>query len=359
MAKVKVPEPRKLPSGNWFIQLRLGGKSYSFTDKSKSTCKNKAGRFKTSYNLGLIEEKRETNKTNDTLEKVIQDYIDSRKATLSPSTITGYQQILRNRLFKYKKISPTAIKDWQQVIDDEVDDGVSAKTIKNTWSLVAASLKRAKISVPTVTLPKVMPAVRPWLDADQIPIFVKAVKGNPCEISALLALHSLRRSEILYLSWDNIDLDKGLIHVEGTAVPGEKNELKYRNTTKTAKSHRTVPIMIPELKTALEAIPEEKRQGRIYNSYQNLLWEQINEVCDKAGLPRVGVHGLRHSFASLAHHVGLDELTAMQLGGWERAETMHRIYVHIAEKDRLDAVNKMAEFYGFSQSGNENANDDC
>lgn len=30
-AKVKVPTARKLPSGNWFVQLRLDGKSISIT----------------------------------------------------------------------------------------------------------------------------------------------------------------------------------------------------------------------------------------------------------------------------------------------------------------------------------------
>lgn len=85
----------------------------------------------------------------------------------------------------------------------------------------------------------------------------------------------------------------------------------------------------------------------------NTIWSQINRVCKGAGLPLVGVHGLRHSFASLAHHIGLPEKEAMLIGGWEDAQTMHKIYTHIADADRVKAENMMAAFY---KNANENAN---
>ena len=222
---------------------------------------------------------------------------------------------------------------------------MTAKTIRNAWSLLASSLEHAKLDVPNVKLPTKITASRPWLDADQIKLFVKAIRGNPCEIPMLLGLHSLRRSEIFGLMWEKIDLKKGVIKVEGSVVQDEHSKQVFKETNKTKNSRRTIPIMIPRLKELLEAVPKSKRTGRIYTLPQNTLWKEINSVCEQNGLPLVGVHGLRHSYASLAHHVGLPEQEAMLIGGWEDAATMHRIYEHISAADKLKAENKISQFF--------------
>lgn len=347
---MKLPEPKKLPSGNYNIMLRLGGKNYSITEANPTECTNKARLIKAEYKAG----KRISyqNRNDPTIREILDQYIASRKAVLSPSTIRGYQTIADNRFSSYKEKRPSAIKNWQTVINDEVKNGVSAKTIKNSWSLLAAALEFADIPVPAVKLPAVMPATRPWLDADQVKVFVSAVKGQDCEIPALLALHSLRRSEIVGLQWSKVDLDNRTIRVEGSTVFNENNELRYKETNKSKNSRRTVPIMIPELKTALEAIPEDQRTGSLVNCNPNTIWAQINRVCEQNNLPSVGVHGLRHSFASLAHHVGLPEQEAMLIGGWEDAQTMHKIYEHISAADRLKSENKLAAFF---KNADENA----
>jgi integrase len=78
----------------------------------------------------------------------------------------------------------------------------------------------------------------------------------------------------------------------------------------------------------------------------NSVNKRINTVCRSAGLPEVGMHGLRHSFASLAYHVGVGELETMRLGGWSDPNTMRRIYRHLSEKDKDAAAQKIAAFFG-------------
>ena len=346
---MKVPAPRKLKSGHWFIQLRLNGESIPVTAATKTECKNIAELIKAEHNSG----KRIISESDKTIADIVAAYIHSREAVLSPATIAGYNTIKDNRFKAYMNKRPSAIKDWQKLINDEVNTGISARTLKNSWALIAAALKDNNINVPPVKLPQIIQASRPWLDAEQIKTFVKAVKGDDCEIPALLALHSLRRSEILALTYDKIDLNNNTIRVEGSAVPGAKGKLVYKETNKTKNSRRIVPIMIPALKDALLAIPEEQRIGSIYNHYQNSLWRSINRICKENNLPEIGVHGLRHSFASLAHHVGMPEQEAMLIGGWEDAKTMHKIYEHISAADRIKAENKIAAFF---QNANENAN---
>ena len=350
---MKVPKPRKLPSGNWFIQLRLNGVSVPVTAASEKDCIRQAELIKAEHRAGRRIE-RVNKKEEPTLQQIIDKYIESREVVLSPATITGYKVIQRNRFKGYMQKKPSTITNWQTVINDEAKLGISAKTLKNSWALIVSAMEYSGLKTPPVKLPQVVQATRPWLDAEQVKTFVKAVKGHDCEIPALLALHSLRRSEILGLTWEKVDLDNNVIHVEGSAVPDEHNKLIYKETNKTKNSRRNVPIMIPALKDAMLAVPAAQRTGLIYTRYRNTMWRDINNICEANGLPKVGVHGLRHSFASLARHVGLDERDAMLIGGWEDAQTMHNIYEHISEADRLKSQNKITAFF---QNTNENANE--
>lgn len=360
---MKVPEPRKLSSGTWFIQLRLNGVSVPVTAATDTECRHKAELIKAEWRNG----KREISKKEKlpTAATLLQNYIDSRRSVLSPSTIRGYNTIKDTRFQSVMEKRIDEIKDWQKVINQEVDSGadgkaIKGKTIKNAWGLMSSALKYAGYPVPDVKLPQVVQATRPWLDPNQIKVFVKAVHGADVEIPALLALHSLRRSEIAGLTWEKVDLENKLIRVEGSSVRGEDSKFVYKETNKSKKSRRQVPIMIPELKAALEAIPEDDRSGIVVKCNPNTIWARVNRICEVNGLPQVGVHGLRHSFASLAHHVGLPEEEAMLIGGWEDAKTMHKIYTHIADADRLKAQNLMAAFYETkaenTPSENQNAN---
>ena len=213
---MKIPEPKKLPSGSYNIMLRLGGENISITRSTSRECKNDAQLIKSEYLAG-----KRVRKCNETLDVVLKKFIDSRRSILSPSTINGYECVRKNRFKQYMQKKISDITDWQEVINGEVEDGVSPKTIRNSWGLVCSALGYIKLPIPNVKLPTVMPATRPWLTADQIKTFVSAVHGHPVEIPALLMLHSLRRSEVLGLDWKNIDLDARTISVVETAVVGE------------------------------------------------------------------------------------------------------------------------------------------
>lgn len=336
---MKVPKARKLSSGKWFIQLRLNGESVPVTASTEKECIRIAALVKAEYMAG----KRIVNdKSNITLEQAITNYINSKKNTLSPATIRGYNAIKRNRLqsVMHKRIKD--IKDWQGLIDAEAATK-SPKTVKNTWRFICSVLRENGFTPPRIVLPQITPKERKWLDYDQIITFLKVVKGEPCEIAALLALHSLRLSEIMALTESSIDLANGFIKVSGAAVLGEDNKLTQKRANKNETSTRLVPIMIPRLATLLEA--HEYTDGKVLNCHPNTPWAQINRVCRNSGLPEVGVHGLRHSFASLAYHLKMSEMEVMELGGWSDYETVHKIYTHMAKQDRLKSINKMAEFY--------------
>lgn len=326
---IAVPKPTQLPSGMWRIQLRKEGES--ITEATEALCIAKAKAIR----AGFIEQ----SKRHDTLTvgQAIDNYIADNTNILSPSTIRGYQIIRDNHFKDVMDCDAFSDVDYQKAVNDAAAK-YSPKTIKNDWGLVTAALRYAKIEPPDINLPQKVVKELPWLSYTQIQQFLDIVKGEPCELPALLALHSLRRSELLDL--ERADIAEDCITVHGSRVPNNKNRLVHKETNKTSASTRTVPIVIPRLK---EILPNE--DGYLIRCYCNTPTIQINRLCRANNLPEVGLHGLRRSFASLAHHLGWDVRTTMRYGGWSDYKTMNDFYIKLDESDLLRDATKMVEFY--------------
>lgn len=337
---MKLPEPKKRKSGTWYIQLRLNGVSHYVNGNSAKECRDRARLLKSEYSAGV----REIKKGVPTLTEAIDRYIEKRRNTLSPSTIDGYRRIQKNRFSSVMCLSLDAKTDWQAVCNAEALL-CSPKTLRNAFRFVVSVLGENGINAPKVTLPPLNTNMRQWLEPEQIPPLIAAAVGTPSVFPVMLALHSLRRSELLAVTWDDIDLAAGTIRVSGAVVQNEDHHFVTKATNKTATSTRTVPIMIPELRQALEDVPPEDRTGRVIPYAPHYIAELVNKACARAGVPEVGTHGLRHSFASLAYHLGMSELETMELGGWADAGTMRKIYTHLSQRDKAKAQNKMAEFF--------------
>lgn len=334
---MKIPTARQLPSGSWFCRVRVNGKDIPITRDTEKEAVAEAIAIK----AGIKESKQYAKR--QTVTQAIDAYIDSRKNILSPSTIRGYRIIQRGRFqqMMQKDISGTTQEQWQRAVDAEARL-VSAKTLTNAWRFLSSVIVEATSQHFTIRLPQIIPNARQWLTPSQIPLFVEAIQGTSIEIPALLALSSLRRSELLNLRWKDIDLKNGTLQVNGAAVFNEQGELVRKKETKNQTSRRTVPI-IPPLQKALE---QAKPQGEyVVTMNPNNIYTRINHICEINGLPKVGVHGLRHSFASLAYHLKLPEKVAMEIGGWANDQTMHKIYTHLAQEDLQKYAKSFTDFF--------------
>lgn len=335
---MKIPQPRKLPSGAWNIRVQVEGKTYSITKPTEKECLAEA----TAIKAGIKEAR--NGPSRKTLKQAMDDYIEARMNVLSPSTIRGYRGIQRNRFQQYKSrdISKITQDQWQRAVNLEAKL-CSAKTLKNAWGFVSSVIEDTTGRRYTVRLPQVVANDLPFLTAEQIPDFLKAIKGERCEIGALLALSSLRRSEIFALRWEDIDLAAGCIYVHGSAVHDENGKLVQRKENKNTSSRRTIPFILPQLRQAAEQSP--KTTELVFKGGEHYLQRSINRICEKAGLPRVGIHGLRRSFASLAYHLGISEEVAMRTGGWSDYTTMRKIYTKVSQKDIQDQANIYTAFF--------------
>ena len=332
--EVKVPKPRQLADGRWFAQVMIDGERHNAYGNTIAEYETNARALK----QGLIKAKKSPKPK--TLTSAIDDYINGKKGVISPETVRGYRVVQRNRFPELMKmdIHKISSEDVQKAIN-EASKTLAPKTVKNAWGLLHPILKDSGIDV---RLPQMVQKERPFLEPEQIKTFCAAIEGTDIEIPALMALLSLRRSEIFGLDWSDIDLEKDVIHVRQTMVYDENGKKVIKQTTKNVTSRRDVPILIDQLRAALE---KSRSDGRIMTMAPNTLYRKINKVCEEYGLPLVGIHGLRHSYASLSAHLAIPMNVSMRIGGWANDATMKRIYIHVFERDRERYGGEMAAFY--------------
>lgn len=338
-----VPKPKKLPSGRWFIQLRLNGKSVPVTADDKRECIDMAMAIKAKWRIEKRSIEFATKKTYPTLQEILDHYIDSKSNVLSPSTIRGYRIIQRNQFGSLMNCRADELNRNLQCAVNEAAAKYSPKTIKNAVALIkSAILQETGIKLMDVQLPASIKSVRAFLQPEEIEKFVEKIMNTGYAVPALLALSSLRMSEIAALRWEEIDPNADFIKVEGAVVRGEDNRFYLKKQNKNISSSRNVPIIIPQLREAIQR--DKKEKGPILIS-QSGLREAVHAACRDAGITDVTVHGLRHSFASLCYHLKVPEQIVMEIGGWSDIGTMRRVYTHIAQTDIAHYNSELQNFF--------------
>lgn len=334
---MKVPTAQKLPSGAWRVQIMVDGQRISVTEdtEKKAVAKAIAARER------LIEAAK-TPKYTVTLEKAIKDYIESRDGVLSPSTIRGYYFILDHRLqgLMKKKVCQIDEAEMQKAVNEEAKTGISCKSIKNAVGLVLAVLSEYKtINTKRIKYPQKEKREHAYLDEKQIVKLITACEGDIAEIPILLGVWlGLRRSEILGLQWESVDFEHRKISVNRSVVLDKDGNIVLKSAMKNEGSNRVLDCPTYILQKLEQYQPDKsKRAGTVFRMHPNTLYKNLKKICESAGIPFVGVHGLRHTNASVMLSLGIMEKIAMARGGWSSKETMERVYQHVFETDKSAA----------------------
>lgn len=350
--KKKLPTPQKLPSGVYRCQVMVDGKRISVVDENPAVAQAKA----VALRAGIIEEKEKRSQEKIgaiSLSKAIDLYIEARENILSPSTINGYKEIQRNRFQILMKVKVNDIdeSDIQRAVNKEAG-AVSAKTIKNALGLVVSVISEYKpINIKRIRLPQRKRIEHTYLDESGLIELFEAIQGSPVEIPILLAVWmGMRRSEILGLCWDSIDFKTAKISLRRTYVKDKNRGYILRDEMKTEASRRVLdcPGYIIQ---KLESYTPNHREGRVFTMHPNTIYKTMKRVCDEHGIDFVGVHGLRHTNASVMLSLGIVDKVAMARGGWSTNVTMKQIYQHVFQSDKTTAGIVIDEFFQNIASG--------
>jgi integrase len=206
-----------------------------------------------------------------------------------------------------------SIGTLRAIFDEAIERGTR-------FSNPAARLKRIPIRQRALTLP----TRAQFLD------FIAAIRsaGAPqskdcAEFVSFLAYSGLRKGEAKFVTWSDVDFDRGEVIVHGDPVTGTKNN-----------EVRRVPI-IPELREMLVTMrasrKEEKPSDRVLRV--NEAEKSMRAAARKIGIAHVRHHDLRHLFASTAIESGVDVPTVSRwLGHKDGGGLAMKVYGHLRQE---------------------------
>lgn len=336
-------KPRKLPSGNWRVEVFIGydenGKRIrkSFTAPTKKEATYLASDF-------MMNKKKKA--TDKTLLEAIEEYLEIKNNVLSPSTIRGYSIMKKNAFHSIENIkicdlTEIHIQKWA----NENAKKYSAKSIRNQVGLLSAVLKQNKshIDVKDIALKPLQKTEYLVPNVEQCSKIIEIVKDTDIEIPVLLALMlGLRQSEIAGLKWFNYN--GKTILIKGAIVPNAENKLVEKSENKSYSGTREldVPTYLQEV---LNKAKSDTTSEHISALTPALVLKKFNKLCLDNDLPRFKMHSLRHANASMMLLQGISDKYAMERLGQSTPHMIKNVYQHTFKSEQDKVSKKMDNFF--------------
>lgn len=320
----------KLPSGSYRVRKMYKGQKYTLTFEFKPTQKEV---------LQALAEKMENGTATVehlTFKAAANKYLEMKRNVLSPSTIGGYNSIIRNLSEKFCSLlisDITAIDIQKEINDYSVNR--APKTVQNANGFITAVIGtyRPNLNIAT-TLPQKEKQEIDIPTDEEMKRILQHSKGSKYEIPLLLATFGLRRSEICALTPD--DLDGNILTINKALVLNDEKKFVIK-TTKTTDGTRKIYIS-----DYLANLIRER--GEVYSGFPGQILRYLNRTQDALGIPRFKLHALRHYYASMSHSLGIPDSYIMQAGGWKSDSTLKAVYRH-AMKDKTEEMQEFAAQY--------------
>ena len=339
---------KQLPSGSCRVRVydNETKKYLSFTSNLPGKAgKNEAEFLAKEWQAGR---KKKTVNTQKTVFQLVKEYIESKEALLSPSSIRGYYIILNNALgdLAEHKVKLLTEKDLQFWVSQNALR-YAPKSVKSQYGLVTAALRQERIQLDfaSVLLPKIPKSKRKIPNEKEIAVILHMVEGTSVELPVTIAVClGMRQSEIAGLKWT--DYDGETFNIHAAVVPDKNNKYVYKESTKSEASTRVIEVD-GILKERLDRA--ERTSEFISPMLPSSVLRKFDKLCDRNGLPHFTMHEQRHGNASMMLAKGVPDKYAMKRLGQSSPNMIKDIYQHLyksKEKEVADTVSQaFSEIY--------------
>ena len=190
-------------------------------------------------------------------------------------------------------------------------------------------------------------------DMDQVKTLLSGLDNECLKYQALirLALDSgARRSELLALSWEDINFDtrvmtinKSLDVIKGKVVEKPtKNDTSNRNMVLTEKTIEVLTEYKDEQVANFENLTDK---SKIFLMYPTTCGKIFQNVATKYGLPPINFHALRHTTASTLIALGVHPKEIQDRMGHSSTNVTMGVYSHIFQANRVEVANKLNDVF--------------
>ena len=306
----------------------------------------------------------------------LREWLDTFcRSKLKQYTVTSYEVIIRKhiepKIGSLKLVDVRGI-DIQRMYNSMLASGMATKTIKNVSAVAHKAFNVAvkqdlidtnpcdKADVPTVVRREIKA-----LAGEEIPMFLNASKGHAMENAFALCLFAgIREGECLGLSWDHVDMGRGILTISQQLQKEKEKGGKYFIAPFT-KSNRPRTIMLPGI--AMDYLHAEKRRqvenqlaaGSAWLNEQNLVftnqqgrhlaiftfYKAFKAIVSGIGRPDARPHDLRHTAATVAIASGADVKSVQNMLGHATASFTLNVYAHTSERMMADTAARMQGYY--------------
>jgi len=351
----------KRKDGRWEARITVGydpgtGKPIrkSFYGKTQREVKDKMQTVQTQVNSGdWLEPSRAT--VEDWMRIWAEDYTGH----LKPRTVIMYKGYINNHIIPglgkapLQKLQPHDVQKFYNKLSIDL----APKSVKNIHGILHKALKQAVANgmmrtnpADFCTLPKAKkPEIKPLGEEEMKAFIRKSLEKTDTSrlFFAIDMLTGMRQSEILGLTWDNVDLENGLIYVKQQLqlVGG-----KYVLLTPKHDKERVISISPYVVKLLQGQIREQKKwqlaAGPVWDNPNNYvftdelgdnlkrhtIYKRFKKIAAEIGCPDARFHDLRHTYAVFSLRAGDDIKTLQDNLGHHTAAFTLDVYGHVTEE---------------------------
>jgi integrase len=264
-------------------------------------------------------------------------------AKLSPQDLTGLYANLSRRL------APRTVGHVHRVLHRALRDALH-------WGLVARNVCDA------VSPPKVPRQEMHVLDPEQARALIAAADGDPLEALYILAVTAgLRQGELLALKWRDLDADAGRLTV-CRSVRWMTGQGSVEGEPKTRSGRRSVllaPLAVAALRRHRTRQTEQRLRAAFWDDLDlvftnevgrhieatNLVRRSFRPLLERAELPAVRFHDLRHTAATLLLGQGVHAKIVSEMLGHSNIAITMDLYSHVTPTMQADAAAKMEALF--------------
>ena len=316
---------------------------------------------------------------NITLEEWLKEWMKVyKKPYISPRTYQGYVEKSKTILEHLGNMQLQKIELYhlQKFISDLQNEGKSPKSLRHYYSILKMCFDDAimcrHISLnPTrnLKLPSMRRKELNIMTKEEQLVFEGFMKKYRMGTAYIVLVNTgLRAGELSGLTWKDVDFENKALYVRRgmqkiTTYDDDFNKIK-RERKVTDNSYRVVPMLdkvvriLQEYKEKVQAEQEElaelgegfKEDDFIFKTKYNhpitseYLRKTCQGICKSNNFRKVGIHELRHTFATRSIEAGIDLRVLQEILGHASYSTTADIYVHILGQVKLSQMNRLEDY---------------